>query len=151
MVSAAIVLFGSLSTLLGGGVSDRLHHLSSRWTFPRNAHSVYRWSIYVLFCHTHCKNILLEIHQTREHVMTCPKKCLKRQGKTWHPPHLFVCCPRYSLFNEDFEENHQITVSVRQEEYWGHLGNNRMATDWHQITNRTPWIRLWTWSTQPIG
>ena len=30
MVSAAIVLFGSLSTLLGGGVSDRLHHLSSR-------------------------------------------------------------------------------------------------------------------------
>jgi len=45
MGSAVMVAFGRLSTLLArGGLSDSLHHLSSRWTFPRNACSVYRWS-----------------------------------------------------------------------------------------------------------
>jgi len=66
--------------------------------------------------------------QTREQVMACPRKRLKRHGKAWHHPP-----PRCSLFNEDLEANHHIKTTRRA---LRHLGNNRMAADWHQITNK---------------
>ena len=142
MVSAAIVLFGSLSTLLGGGVSDSLHHLSSRWTFPRNARSVYR-CIYVYFvihiARISCTRLIKPENKSRH----AQGSAWRDMGKACHPP-----LPRCSLFNQDFEENHHINTTEtswrQQDGYW-------LTPDNTRINKCKPLIKLWTWSTQPMG
>lgn len=94
-------------------------------------------NIYEIFCHTHCKNILHEVDQTREQVMTCPRKRLKRHQEGLASPHGALCLTKEASSRQNgrsLGENHHINM-IRK--VLRHLGNSRMVTDWHKIAHES--------------
>jgi len=125
--------FGESFYFTWRGVSDSLHHLSSRWTFPRNAQSVCR-CIYVYFV----------IHPARISYMWF----IKQENKSWHvqgnnactnkhwedlaPPHLptsALCLTKEPSFQQNErglgENHHDCEPGVPSQ--WKNRGGSKLG------------------------
>lgn len=134
MVSAAMVLLGSLSTLLGGGSLIVCITYLLGEPFP-GMHSQYVGVYMYILSYTLQEYPTCDLSNKRTSHDMSKEAPQETSGRPGIPP-----APWYSLFNEDFEENYYIITTRR---VLRHLGNNRMATDWHQtahkLTNVNPW------------